>query len=471
MNLPKYLQPSSSRLKRTALLMAIFWTLIILLELNWSLLNLKEAELRNAHTQAATAFEKDVQYRRWNANAGGVYVRVNESIRPNPYLDMEHRDLLLANGDTLTLMNPAYMTRLAHEIALEETGVRGHITSLNPIRPENEADDWEKSALSCFNDSTSEVTAVENLDGVKYFRMMRPLYVEKSCLECHEKQGYKLGDIRGGISVAVPMKTALDDGYLNPVNEIISRCLFWLLGLAGIVYSFVRLEHFDKQRRKAEKELLDSNKMKELLIDTITHDLTNPIGIIYSMSDLLASENAGDQKLGLIKSSSERLLAVMQNTVTLSQLALGDAIPKSEFDITADIKSMANEFQDRLVEAVLTLKIDLPEKLMIQANPILSEVFRNYISNAIKYAAEGDQIIIDHESEAGVITINVKDFGSTIPENLRENVFARKYQMGTEKPGRGLGLAIVKRIVEAHGAQVGVKPNEPRGNIFFIKIS
>ena len=67
------------------------------------------------------------------------------------------------------------------------------------------------------------------------------------------------------------------------------------------------------------------------------------------------------------------------------------------------------------------------------------------------------------------VTVNVKDFGDTIKQKYYKNIFRRNVQLGKTK-GRGLGLAIVKRISEAHNAEVGVKPNDPKGNIFYIKL-
>ena len=67
------------------------------------------------------------------------------------------------------------------------------------------------------------------------------------------------------------------------------------------------------------------------------------------------------------------------------------------------------------------------------------------------------------------VTVNVKDFGDTIKQKDRKNIFVRNVQLGKTK-GRGLGLAIVKRISEAHNAEVGVKPNDPKGNIFYLKL-
>ena len=77
--------------------------------------------------------------------------------------------------------------------------------------------------------------------------------------------------------------------------------------------------------------------------------------------------------------------------------------------------------------------------------------------------------MIDTDIDDNYVNINVKDFGTTIDEKDRENVFIRNIQLGKTK-GRGLGLAIVERIAKAHNAEVGVIPNKPKGNIFFIKL-
>jgi len=111
----------------------------------------------------------------------------------------------------------------------------------------------------------------------------------------------------------------------------------------------------------------------------------------------------------------------------------------------------------------------LKGNLIIKANPIIGEVFRNYISNAIKYAKNGKKILLEAIIEDGYVVANVKDFGKTIEKKNRENIFIRNVQLGKTQ-GRGLGLAIVKRIAEAHNAEIGVKPNKPKGNNFYIKI-
>ena len=119
------------------------WTVFVSLVLLWSLFQQKRETIEAVRVQARSAFEKDLAYRRWAAMHGGLYVPVTEQTPPNPYLaSIDEREITTPSGRRLTLMNPAYMTRQVHEMETEQYGLRGHITSLNPIRPANAADAW-----------------------------------------------------------------------------------------------------------------------------------------------------------------------------------------------------------------------------------------------------------------------------------------------------------------------------------------
>ena len=182
------------------------WTLVAAASLGWNLLQDRDEALRVARNIALTNYERDVLYRRWAAAHGGVYVPVTPDTPPTPYLArLPERDIVTPSGRRLTLLNPAYMTRQIYELAQKSGLPRGHLTSLKPLRPQNAPDPWEKKALEAFEHGKEEVSEVVSLDGQPSMRLMRPFRIDPSCLTCHEEQGYKVGDIRGGISVSVPM--------------------------------------------------------------------------------------------------------------------------------------------------------------------------------------------------------------------------------------------------------------------------
>ncbi len=210
-------------------------TVFILGSLWHNLALVGEVSEGTARTQARAAFDKDVLYRRWNAINGGVYVPVSATTQPNPYLDVDHRDIKTPDGRQLTMVNPAYMTRQVHELGAEGDGVGGRITSLDPIRPLNAADPWETAALQAFEVGAEEFSALSEEGGEERMRLMRPLYTEQVCLSCHAPQGYELGDVRGGISVGVPMAPLRAMEARSRQMLFLWHGILWLLGIGGVL--------------------------------------------------------------------------------------------------------------------------------------------------------------------------------------------------------------------------------------------
>ena len=235
--------------------------------------------------------------------------------------------------------------------------------------------------------------------------------------------------------------------------------------------SITRLRQSEEESQRITKELAESDSLRELLLDIITHDLKNPVGVIYGFSELALEENPENDFLQRIFNSSVRLLKVLENTTILSQATFGESIPKETLNVNSLMTEIVKEHVSWLNLAEMEVEVELTDDLTINANPLIAEIFKNYLSNAIKYASEGKMIRIEGRLLPDELVIMVKDFGTTIPENDRVYVFERKAQLekGKQK-GRGLGLAIVKRIAEAHGGKVWVEPNTPTGNSFCVSL-
>ena len=124
---------------------------------------------------ARALLEKDLLYREWSILHGGVYVPKSEPADPAAQPQDREREITTPSGQVLTLLNPAVVSRQIFELQNQQTGIRGHITSLNPVRAANVPDAWERQALRDFHDGRQEVSSTETIEGQRYFRMMRPL--------------------------------------------------------------------------------------------------------------------------------------------------------------------------------------------------------------------------------------------------------------------------------------------------------
>lgn len=220
------------------------------------------------------ALHKDYIYRAWNASHGGVYVPITDEIKPNPYLShIPDRNISTVQGKNLTLMNPAYMTRQVHELGLDMYGLRGHLTSLNVIRSENKPDQWETRALQQFEKGTEKVEELVTMDNIPFMRIMIPMQTKEFCLKCHAEQGYKVGDIRGGISVMVSMQ----DVIANARKHILTSSLYHLLTfLIGVTILFVFYRQTNKQlgiRVEAEERLKIQGNYLQGIVDNISNGI------------------------------------------------------------------------------------------------------------------------------------------------------------------------------------------------------
>ena len=248
----------------------VAWTVVIGIFLTLDYLRIRRTAFESAKVAAQEQIAKDIVYRRWNARQGGVYVPISETVPPNPYLtQIPERDITTTSGLRLTCVNPAYMTRLVHQLGFEAHGTRGHITSLNPLRPGNAPDEWEKRAMEGFERGEWEFSALEPCAGKPYLRLMQPLMVERSCLKCHAQQGYREGDVRGGISVSMPMGPYQALAWQETVTTVIGHLAFWLLGLVGIGIARRHITRAHCQIRQQQWELQENELRERTLISSI----------------------------------------------------------------------------------------------------------------------------------------------------------------------------------------------------------
>ena len=306
---------------------ALVWTVIIGGLAAWSYSQTRRNAIEAAVIQARASFEKDVLYRRWNSMHGGVFAPVTDTTLPNPYLEVPYRDVTLPSGDLYTLINPAYMTRQVHELGKETANIIGHITSLNPIRPENAADPWETTALRAIEEGATEVTSLEVIEGEEYLRFIHPLITEQSCMKCHAKQGYQVGDVRGGISVAVAMEPFFTIASKQIQVLVTVHSSLWLCGLISIVLWSQRLNIRTKERDLIQQELHKANEELERRVDIRAAELAlanKELEKHYEHLEKLVAERTHD-----LDKSRKAALSIMQDSNTQSQRA-EDALARLE---------------------------------------------------------------------------------------------------------------------------------------------
>jgi serine phosphatase RsbU (regulator of sigma subunit) len=301
----------------------LFWAAACFISLEWNLHQREESHLMIALQSTRSFFQLIVLTRQWNATHGGVFVPITEKMQPNKYLDPNLRDLTTDEGLKLTKINPAFMTRQISEIADAKSGVKFHITSLNPLNPDNFAQPWESEALKGFEKGEKErFYLLDGDEGQKKFQYMAPLITDKTCLKCHAKQGYKEGDVRGGISINMPFRFGS------------SNYLLWISHLVALATGWTGLLLFNSSIKRSREKILEANHLLEdsnTKLDVINKKMKTDLEIAEKLQKHLFSSNFSSPFLDFATISipyshvSGDILEVKQNQDGSCAVFLGDA--------------------------------------------------------------------------------------------------------------------------------------------------
>ncbi|MDA8163895.1 MAG: PAS domain S-box protein [Desulfobacteraceae bacterium] len=233
------------------------WTALIAVSAGWNLYANKRDTIDKALVEARTIFEHNLAYRRWNTLYGGVYAPATEQNPPNTFLPPEGREITTTDGRVLTLINPFRMTSQVYDLLRQrspELAVMNRTVSLNPLDPENSPDPWERAALLSFEQGAGEVSEITQIEGRPYLRLLAPYVTEEKCLKCHAPQGYRLGDVRGGMSIAVPLAPYLAIAASSRNSILINHFLLWLLGSGAILLLTRSLARYETAMAESEEK-------------------------------------------------------------------------------------------------------------------------------------------------------------------------------------------------------------------------
>jgi len=482
-------------------LAALFWGALVAGSLGYTLaLHDRQAE-EVALTRARVLFDIIETARLWNARHGGVYAEASEDTPPNPYLDDPTRDILV-NGKLFSKVNPAYMTRQISELVRARHPVWFNITSLKPIRPGNAPDAWEASALHRFEQGEREVldhVPEEDGDGGMAFRYMQALTVTEPCLPCHQQQGYKVGDIRGGISVTMPEAHILADMAPQRRQAVALHAGAFLL-LAGSNMLFLRRARSDwlalshakseqedlvarrtRELRVANDALRRSNEDLETFAYVASHDLREPLRMVTSYGGLLrrragpALDAESREFLGYMTDGAARMQAMIDDLLAYSRVERAP-LRQQRLSLAGALGLVRHDLGVTLRETGATLRQE-GEDIALSGDPaLLLRLLLNLVANAVKYG-HGDApptiTVRGWTEDAATTVVEVADDGPGIPEDARERVFQMFQRLqprqapgsdgaqAARPDGTGMGLAICRRIAERHGGTLWVEPDPP----------
>jgi PAS domain S-box-containing protein len=220
--------------------------------------------------------------------------------------------------------------------------------------------------------------------------------------------------------------------------------------------------------------------LKSEFVDTVSHDLKAPLGLLYGYAWLLAdSPGLGDEAhhyANIIINGIQRMQKIITSLLDLTMIEGGVDQVIEPVDLSALVHESFDAFEAKIKEKGLQVTLDAdPDLPQVQGHPIrLGQAVTNLISNAVKYTASGGCIDVSINVEGDEILVRVSDTGPGIPEEKQTRLFNKFYKVGTRETlpqeGHGLGLAIVKSVAEAHGGRAAVESVIGQGTTFIIAL-
>ncbi|WPP53158.1 sensor histidine kinase [Catalinimonas niigatensis] len=232
-----------------------------------------------------------------------------------------------------------------------------------------------------------------------------------------------------------------------------------------------KLKISQQDLEKKNQELDRANATQQTLLYTIAHDLRSPLENVKALVQLI-NESKGDQTTvltQLLQTATQRLDEVLSGLIDLMKTQ-HEGQSKQQYKLNEMLALIKTEFGDSLRHAKATITADFsacPEIKFPKA--YLESLFRNIISNAIKYRSEGSPLHLEIRSECkkGFVVINFKDNGQGMDLSLHgKNLFHPFFRIDQKEQGKGIGLHIVKRILEEKGGKLEVESKLGQGTQF-----
>lgn len=234
--------------------------------------------------------------------------------------------------------------------------------------------------------------------------------------------------------------------------------------IVGIFYDITQIKNLEQ--------------IKKDFISNVSHELRTPLTAIKGFAETLRDSATSEQLqyLNIIERNAERLIALVNDLLTLSELEKNKfKLEKKPFDIINLMNNVITIFQPTASKKQLALIPDFQaSKIIITADESkIEQLLINLIDNAIKYTDKG-MIKISVSSDDKKIAIQIQDTGLGIPNEHINRIFERFYVVDKSRSkksgGTGLGLAIVKHITVLHDGKITVKSLPNQGTTFSIEL-
>jgi PAS domain S-box-containing protein len=219
-------------------------------------------------------YQKEMQIRNWINSLGGVYAQVNDSLLPSLLVDTSLESTIISDkGIKYTRFSPDFAIRSMSGFNDTASIDRVKLVSEDYKTEYHKPDDWEKNALNLLKSGNKEIEEFTLKDGVQVYRFMKPMVLKPDCLKCHSTINYKVGDIRGGVSIVVSL-AEINKQFNSKIKlYFITFIIIWFIGIVVFAYTYNKIRQREKERDSAINDLNAFKDELEAIVEERTKEI------------------------------------------------------------------------------------------------------------------------------------------------------------------------------------------------------
>ena len=473
--------------------------------------------IRQAEQQARMLYKQILLTRQWASDHNGLFVLKRKGIAQNPYLDLP--TVTDHDGNEYYMRNPAMITRELSDYADRDGLGHFRVTSLKPLNPDNKPDEFERQSMELFNEGLNEQIAVTESQHGRLVRFTAPLEVKKSCLGCHAQHGYSMGDIRGALSITIPIKwadTLIKSNTksllaIGVVSILLVTVSLFLMFESLVVQRIAKLteamdlfpqrissnsrlpsfykdeldtlqDHFEDfcdRLSASQEELIKtrtqahmSEKMASLGILTagIAHEVNNPLGgmlnCVKTMSEDPDNIELHKRYLPLLDKGLRQIETTMKQLLNFGRT---EPLNLRLVDINQLVRQCIELLQYKLKNIDLSLDVTVSKHYNLDIEA-LKQIIINIGLNAIQAMPDGGKLSISAFENETSLHLIFKDTGTGIADENLPHIFDPFFTTKDVGEGTGLGLAVTYSLVTKMGGSIDVQSTVDTGTTIEISL-
>ena len=228
---------------------------------------------------------------------------------------------------------------------------------------------------------------------------------------------------------------------------------------------------------KMAEELSGVETLRTDFVSNVSHELKTPLAVMQNYGTMLQQPGLDDEKrieyAKAISDACRRLANLISNILRLNKLENQQIYPTAvEYDLGEQLCQCLLQFEDAWENKQLNIETDIEDGVMIRSDEeLLSFVWNNLFSNAIKFTEPGGTVSVSLTGTAHHVSVKVSDTGCGMTPEVGAHIFDKFYQGDASHAtsGNGLGLALVKRVVDIMQGEIGVESIVGKGSTFTVR--